>query len=353
MARRQGTYELRSMPAHRKIAIAAAILAALVAGGTAGYVLIEGWSLLDALYQTITTLSTVGYREIHDLSTAGRVFTMALIVAGVGAMLYTVTIIAEALVEGDILSALGVRRQRVKIENLRDHYVLCGYGKVGVEVAAEFARRGVDFLVVEALPEAVDQLRERNYLFIQDDATREEVLEAAGVRRAQAIVAAVGSDADNTYITLTARALNPDALLVARAGAASSVPRLKQAGATRVISPYAEGGRRMALSALQPSVVDFMDTLFTGREGDIILAEIEVGAASPLAGRKVGAVFARTPSASVLALRRADGSLIIGPAADILLEPGDRLIVLGGEPELEALTAEAPETSLTRPPSAP
>ncbi len=333
------------MSARRRLAVGAALLASLIVAGTAGYMIIEGWSLLDAVYQTVTTISTVGFREVEPLSDAGRLFTIILIFLGVGSMLYTVTIVAQVVVEGEIIDALGIRRQRVRIEQLRDHYILCGAGRVGLEIAREFQARGVAFVVLDPAETAGVEARRLGYLHLAEDATREEALVQAGVKRARAVIAAVRGDAENTYITLTARALNQELFIVARADAHGTEARLKQAGADRVISPLSVGGRRMALSALQPAMVDFMDTLTAGHNHETILAEIEVEPGSALEGQPIAAALSEAPSVSVLAVRHSDGALAIGPRGSVLLHLGDQLIVLGDKTELEALSAGSPRPS--------
>jgi voltage-gated potassium channel len=321
----------------RRFLLGGALLTAVVAAGTIGYVLIEGWSFLDALYQTLTTISTVGFREVHELSTAGRVFTMALIVVGVGSMLYTATVLVEPLIEGSVLDALGIRRHQAMIQKLRGHFVLCGAGRVGLEIAREFAAHKVPFVVIEANAAAREAVRREGYLLVEGDATDERMLVEAGVERARGLVSAVYGDAENTFITLTARALNDSLFIVSRADVPSTEARLRQAGANRVISPHSVGGRHMALSALQPGVVDFMDTLFDPDE-ETILAELLVEDGSELAGSELSAALAATPSVRALAIRGSSG-LTIGPSGSTRLDPGIRLFVLGKEQEIEHLGA--------------
>lgn len=323
----------------RRLQLGASLLAALVCAGTAGYMLIEGWSLLDAMYQTVTTLSTVGFREVHDLSDGGRIFTMALIVCGVGAMLYTVTAVAESLIEGGVLDALGVRRRHAQMERMHDHVVLCGAGRVGLEIAHELASHEASFVVVDPSAEAAEAVRRAGYSFLPGDGSDESVLRETGIERASVLIAAVDNDAINTFITLTARALNPHIFIVARADAPSTEARLRQAGADRVISPLAVGGRRMALSALRPAIVDFMDTLL-GRGHETILAEIQVQGASKLAGAEIGSALGAYPSVRALALQGAEG-LVVGPGDNVVLAGGMRLFVVGLQGEVEALTGQA------------
>jgi voltage-gated potassium channel len=309
------------------------IFAVMLAVGTAGYMIIERWSLLDALFMTVTTITTVGYREIHPLDAKGRIFTIVLVLCGVGTAFYLLTTFVALIIEGDLRAAFGLTRMKGRIEQLRDHHILCGYGRVGEQIAREFAERGAPFVVVESnndtLPRAVDQ----GYLVVQGDASSDEVLLEAGVTRARTLLAASDSDSGNTYITLTAKALNPDIFVVARAARPESESRAMRAGAARVISPYSISGRRMALSALQPNMVDFFDTLSVGRNAERILAEVEVTEESGLLGLYVRHVL-EASRVTILGLQRAGGELIVGPREDVRLEMGDRLMVVGTEEDV-------------------
>jgi voltage-gated potassium channel len=314
-----------------------ALLGVLLATGTAGYVLIEGWTPFEALYMTVTTMTTVGYMEVRPLSVAGRAFTLGLIAAGVGVLLYTLTNAVAFVVQGDLVAVLGERRMQGRIQQLRQHFVLCGFGRVGEEIAREFRERAVPFVVVDHTPEALQRAAAAGYLLAAGDATADATLLAAGVRRARGLIAASDSDAGNTFITLSAKALAPALYVVARVGTPANEPKLRQAGADRVISPYTLAGRRMALSAVQPFVVDFVDTLVRGRHGGVILAEVAVTADSALAGATLAAACRRAPGLTVLAVRRPDGRLTVGPPGHTVLAPGDELMVLGGEAELATL----------------
>jgi len=317
--------------------ISAFLLAGLLTLGIVGYMLIEGWSLLDALYMTVTTITTVGFREVKPLSDEGRIFTVFLILFGVGVAFYILTSLVALVVEGDLGLALGLRRMKGKIEALRDHYVLCGFGRVGEEIARDLIARGVPFVIVDSNPEAIDRARKQEYLLVEGDASSDATLLEAGIQRARCLLAASDSDSGNTYIVLTAKALNPRLFVVARAGQPASVTPILRAGADRVISPYSIGGRRMALSALQPLVLDFIDTLAAGRHGEQILAELEASEESGLAGMTIERCFQACPGATVLALQKASGAVQVGPRGGTILETGDRLMVLAREEELEAL----------------
>jgi voltage-gated potassium channel len=336
--RRPARIILPSIALERRLATAVLLMLALLGLGIAGYMLIEDWSLLDALYMTVTTVTTVGFSEPQPLSDGGRIFTIFLVLLGVGVAFYILTSLVATVIEGELGFMLGVRRMRGKIEALQDHYVLCGFGRVGEEIAREFHARGMPFIIIDSNPQAIERARKQRYLMVEGDASSDAVLLEAGIERAHCLLAASDSDSGNTYIVLTAKALNPRLFVVARVGQPGSTTPMLRAGADRVISPYSLSGRRMALSALQPLVVDFIDTLATGRHGEQILAELEVSQESGLAGVTIEGCFLSCPGATVLALQKADGAIQVGPREGTVLELGDRLIVLGDEADLEALS---------------
>ncbi len=309
----------------------------LPSAGTAGYMAIEGWSFLDALYMTAITMTTIGFEEVRPLSDSGRVFTILLAISGVGAVFYGGFSLFQFLLEGQLAQLLGVQRMKGRIEALDDHYILCGFGRVGTEIAREFAARDVPFVVVESRPEAIAQARASSRLVVEGDAASDAVLREAGIERARGLLAAADSDAGNTFIVLTAKALRPDLYVVSRAAQPESQPRMLRAGADRTISPYAIAGRRMARSALQPLIVDFIDTLARGGQEEQILAEIEISEESGLGGGTIEGAMQSAPRAVVLGVQRANGAIQVGPHSDTALEVGDRLIVLGDEAELEAI----------------
>ncbi len=308
--------------------------------GTGGYVLIEGWSVLDAFYMASITITTVGYREVQPLSREGQLFTIALLFFGVGAAFYILTTLVAAIIEGDLRQVFGARRMKMTIERLSDHFIVCGYGRVGEEIAREMAARKVPFVVVDTNEPRLQLARDAGLLVIQGDATSEAVLSAAGIERCRALIAASDSDSANTYITLTAKGVRPEAFIVARVGSPAVEAKLRQAGADRVISPYLIGGRRMALAAMQPIITDFID-LFPDTQAERLLAEVTVDAASGLVGKELSEALAGCRDVVVLALRDAQGRLSVGPARTTTLSPGDILVVIGEEDELRSLGAVA------------
>lgn len=316
---------------------AAALLISLPVVGTTGYMIIEGWGLSDALYMTVITLTTIGFTEVQPLDDEGRIFTMVLAVTGVGAMFYAFLGLFQFLLEGELAAFLGVRRMKGRIESLTDHYILCGYGRVGSEIAHEFAHRNVPFVIVENNPSTIAEAQKQGYLIVEGDATSDAALQEAGIDRAQGLLAASDSDSGNTFIVLTAKTLRPDLYVVSRAGRTESESRMQRAGADRVFSPYIIAGRQMAHSALQPVVAEFIDTLATGHAGEKVLAEIDVSEASGLAGQTVREVLRKCPSVVALAILKPSGELVVTAPGEAVLREGDRVIVMGVEEELEAI----------------
>lgn len=307
--------------------------------GTTGYMLLTDMGFVDALYQTVTTLSTVGFREVEPFDTKAKLFTVLLILFGVGTVLYTLTQIMELALEGDLRSRFYQRRQAMRIEQLENHYVLCGFGRVGSEIARELRERGVDFVIIEQTPEEVERARAFGYLVIPGDASDERSLNQANISRARCLLAASDSDSGNTYITLTAKSINPGCFVVARVGYPHNEEKLRLAGADRVLSLYSMGGRRMVLTALQPLAADFMDTLASGRHGDLLLTEFEANTENGIAGLSVGQLIAGASNATLLGIRHRKGDLEVGPRNDSVLHDGDVAIVLAEEGDIAAMLA--------------
>ena len=228
------------------IARSIAALAAVVLGGTIGYRVIEGWPWIDSLYMTVITIATVGYAEIQPLSSAGQIFTIILILGGVGTVFYILTSMVKYILEGELGFRMGRQRMEAKIKKLHDHFIICGFGKVGKAIADTLAAQGTSFIVIDRSPERAEKARNGGYLVIQEDAaTDDDVLRNAGIIRARALITALGDDADNTYTTLAARQLNPELPIIARASNSEARKKLELAGANKVVSPDAIGGNRM------------------------------------------------------------------------------------------------------------
>lgn len=330
---------LRSMPISPRLRLALGLGATAIVVGTGGYMLLSHMTFVDALYQTVTTLSTVGFRELKPFGTWEKLFTIVLILFGVGTVLYTLTLLVQEALEGDIRSRFYLRRMELEIEHLRDHYVLCGFGRVGHEIARELRERGEPFVIIEQTPVEVERARAFGYPVIEGDGSQEHVLMRAGLHQARCLLAAADSDSGNTYITLTAKSINPRCFVVARVAYPHNEEKLRLAGADRVLSLYSLGGRRMVLSALQPLAADFMDTLASGRHGDLVLAEFEANSENGLAGRRCGDLLKGSHNATLLGVRHLAGNFVVGPREDEELHEGDILIVLAEEQDIAALTA--------------
>lgn len=303
--------------------------------GTAGFVVIERFGPLDALYMTVTTLTTVGFGEIEPLSQLGRAFTISLILVGFTAVFVLIAVFTSALASGELGRSLTRRIMRRRIEDLRDHYVVCGYGRVGRAAVSELATEGVEIVVVEIDPARESELIEAKVHYILADPTQEGALEQASVDRARALLCAVDSDAVNVYITLSARAMNPDLVIIARASSSDSVATLERAGANRVVSPYRISGTRMAALARHPAVLEFADMVSVAP--DLRIEELVVQPGSALADQTVAGACAPLEGVMVLAVRQPSGEVLLPPRAETLLCPDDVLIVLGPVPALTKL----------------
>jgi voltage-gated potassium channel len=315
----------RRRPARRVMLLLAAIV--LIFGyGTCGYMLM-GFGFVDALYMTSLALTTAGFNPVGELDQTAKVFTVTVAVLGVSAFLAVLGILTTALTERQFTTQGRRRRMERRIEALRDHHVICTYGRVGRTVAREYEGEGVSFVVIDPKEDLEEQMRADGVPYIIADPSSEEVLRRAGVQRARGLVCAVDSDASNVYIALTARFLNPDIFIVARAGERGSAERLFRAGADRVVSPYVTSGRHMALVSLRPRVVDFFEVVGLGG-GEARLDELVVEEGSPLVGRSLTEVCG--PAVPLL-LRRGDGQVVANPRGDERLAPED-LIFLYGEP---------------------
>jgi voltage-gated potassium channel len=325
----------------RNLRFIAAGLGALVVIGTLGFHFLEGWSLFDGLYMVATTLTTVGYKEVHDLSPAGRVFNLFLIATGVALAFLGIGFLTQALLEFELGRFVGRRRMEREIERLSGHFIICGAGRVGRSVARELSTRPTPFVVIESSPGKAERCPD--WPVIVADATQEEVLRQARVEQAKGLVAAATSDATNIYIVLTARSLNPKLKIIARASEEGSEKHLKTAGADSVISPYQFAGHRIAQTFLRPNVLDFLD-IATGRDDklEVEIEEVYVGADSPLAGMTIGeSMIHKKMRVIILAIKRDGVEMRFNPAATDLIQGGDYLIAVGEAQNLRQLEQAA------------
>jgi voltage-gated potassium channel len=322
----------------KRVRLGVGLLTLLVAVGTVGYVAL-GFSLLNAAYQTVTTISTVGFREVEPFDARAKLFTMLLVLTGVGTALYTFSMLLETLVEGRLTDHFGRRRMERRISELRDHVIICGWGRVGRTIQSYVAGAGREAVVIDQDP---DRIAKVNGLTLLGDATDDAVLQAAGIERAGTLIAAIDTDAANLYVTLSARKLRPDLFIVARARVDSAEPKLLQAGANRVVNPQYIGGARMAAFALQPHVAEFVDVVMHNGSLEFRLEEIEIPPDSPLAGRSLrdGHLRDRT-GAMVLAMRGESGRFNTNPPPETVIEPGQVLIAIGTDVQLKALADAA------------
>jgi voltage-gated potassium channel len=320
----------------RRLLLGVAALATIISAGVVGYMLIEGWSFLDSVFMTVTTITTVGYDEVHPLSEAGRIFSIFLIIGGVGGALYALSAIVAFVVEGEFGTRLGRRQMKNRIAKLKNHFIICGYGRVGQEIGRVFTEEGVPFVAIDKDQESTAIADKENHLYLLADATNDEALKETGIEHARGLVVAVGSDPDSTYITLSARQLRPDLFIEARASSGEAETKLKKAGADRIISPHSIGARRMAMIALRPAVVDFIDTVTYRRGRELQLENINVNEDSPLANQSV-AEISHSTKATLLAISKKNGRLLANPSTEEIIEVGDILVAMGTRQQLMAL----------------
>lgn len=309
------------------------ILGAVLLTGAAGYHLLEGWSWLDSLYMTVITISTVGYKEVGPLSGAGKLFTIAIIFCGIGAVALTGTSFLELLLERHTGGAALRRKMKKAIEGLTGHIIVCGYGRMGRFVLDQLGPYRKDCVIVDESPEVCRRLEEEAQLVVEGDATEEEVLESAGVRRAEALVATLDTDADNLYLTLTAHALNPGLKIVVRAEEVASHAKFLRAGAAKVVSPYAIGANHIAQVLARPQVVDFVELVTQRGEEEFEVEQIEVKEDSPFVGKTIAASRLRQAlGRMILAIKQKEGTTLFDPSPETLLRPGDVLVSIGHRP---------------------
>jgi voltage-gated potassium channel len=322
----------------RQLLIKLSIPLLLVLAGTTGYSLIEGWPVFDALYMTVTTLTTVGYREVHELSPAGRVFTMALLLGGVFTLFYVGTDVVRSIVTGELRSVWGRQIMERNLAALQGHLIVCGYGRMGRLVCQDFSNRRLPYVVIDKRGDALEGFALSGGMAFHGDATLDTTLQAVGIDRARALIAVVGTDADNLYITLSARLLNERLFIVARADDERADDKLQRAGANRVVSPYIIGGMRVAQAVLQPNVVDFIELATRTEHLELQIEEAQIGRGSALVGATVRDSRLRQElGLIVVAIKKPSGQMVFNPPPETALEAGDILIALGNRKKLDEL----------------
>jgi voltage-gated potassium channel len=345
MSDRSSTKAGRSAPTVVRLRLLAWLLTVpvlLVVVGTVGFRLIERWPLADALYMTVITISTVGFREVHELSAFGRAFTMFLVLGGVFTMFYTATEAIRFIVSGEVGKQLGRQRMERSLAELKDHLIVCGLGRMGRLVCQEFSAASLPFVVIDRQADRVAGFALPHGFAVVGDATSDEVLRSAGVERARALVTVADSDADNLYITMSARLLNEKLYIVARGEDEAAQKKLLRVGASRVVSPYVIGGQRVAQAVLRPSVVDFIELATRSQHMELQIEETEIRSGSRLVGRTVRESGIRQDLGIIIvAIKKPDGKMLFNPASDLGLAPGDVLIALGRRDGLNRLVALA------------
>jgi len=324
----------------RNIIRALIMLGLVLLLGTMGYAIIEGWQILDAIYMTVITITTVGFGEVRAVSPAGRVFTIALICMGMGIIAYTLGMVAQVMVEFQIRSILGRRKLGIKIKSIKNHYILCGYGRIGRIISQELKASRIPLLVIDSNPDAKQGLEQQDIPYIIDDATSEDVLIEAGIERAKGLISVVLSDADNLFITMTARGLNPELFILSRADEEQTYKKLLRAGANRVVLPYLIGGQKMAQTITKPAVTDFLELTVSDKNIELELGEVLVKDRSRLKGVTLADSGIRQEmNVIIVAIRKEDGKMAFNPSSGTRIEIGDTLIALGPDNDLKKLSA--------------
>ena len=315
------------------------ILISILVYGTLGYHIVQPtYSLFDALYMTVTTITTVGYQEIKPLTTAGRIFNLSVMTFGWLGIFFVARMTGQMLIEGEVVKLFGRRRMDRKLSSISNHYIVCGFGRVGRVVCDEFSRHDVPFVVIERDNELIDSIKAREYLFIEGDCTIDQTLLAAGLARAKGLINAIPDVAEAVYTTLSARQHNPVLFIMARADSPNAEQMLMRAGADRVISPQVAAGTRMAMAALRPNVVDFMTVATSGEKEGLRIEEVRVPVGSRLVGQSFKVIDVRAKyGLNIIGVRRGDGQTIYNPTADYIITNDDTLIMVGDKIQLSRI----------------
>jgi voltage-gated potassium channel len=329
---------VKGMRPPRHFLIILVLLVSVLTAGTVGFEMIEGWGFMDALYMTVITISTVGYQEVRPLGEAGRVFNMVLIFFGLGTTTYVAASVVQFMVEGRIRAIMGRRRLDRKIDRLSHHYIICGYGRIGRILCQTLRQKPVSLVVIEKTPDLIPVLEQDRVLYVQGDATSEDVLKRAGIERAKGLVAVLATDTDNVFLVLTARQLAPELMIIARTSREESRNKLRAAGANIVESPYEMGAFRLAQRIMRPAVTSFLEFAFSQARKDIQLEELAVSEASALARVSLkDSGIRQNFNLIIIAINKADGTMLFNPSFEAVLMPGDTVIAVGEVENLDKL----------------
>lgn len=322
----------------RRIILAAGLLVFALIAGTIGFRIIEGYSVFDAFYMTLITITTVGYQEIHPLSRAGRIFNSVLILFGVSAVFFSAGAMTQTIIEMELQDPLNTRRTRRMIDKMENHYIVCGFGRVGRSASYELQRTGAPFLVMDRNEERVERAMHSGMVAVLADSTHDNSLREAGVERARGLIAALATDADNLFVILSAKTLNPKLTVVTRAAEEDAESKLRMAGADTVFAPYAIAGHRLAQALLRPHVASFLDFATKDMGLNVAIEQVRVAADTEFVSKSLGEMqIRRELGVIVLAIRKSDGEMVFNPPADIEICAGDFLIVMGEQMDLRRL----------------
>ncbi len=337
MRRQDFGFRIRTNPLNRLI-LPVIILVTIIMVGILGYTLFEKWSVFDAIYVLVLTISTLGFHDVIPFSFYGKLLTIFIVLAGVSTAVYAAGQALEIILEGELFGYRGRRRMERKIKEMKEHYIICGYGRVGRQVAEEFDNEKIHYVIIDSKSETAAEMEPKGIPYIIGDVTANINLEEAGIKRAKGLIACADSDVANVYVTLSARALNPDLYIVARSSQRDTEQKLKMAGANRVISPYFIAGRRMAALATKPVSSDFLDMVMHGEHLEFSLREVLIPERSPLIDKALAdAQIRQRAGATVLAIRKPDGGFNLQPQASSKIEAGDILVAMGTQEQLDLL----------------
>lgn len=334
------TLNSQGMNSAAKFRLAVALITMIILLGTLGFMSLEQMSFIDAMYMTIITLSTVGFQEVSPLHFSGKIFVIFLIMFGVAMAGFTASIIAQVVFEGQFKEYFGRRKMEKKIKKMKNHYIIAGYGRVGRQVALEFKKKKVDFIIIEKDNEAIESIYKDEVLFIQGEATTDDILRQAGMEEAKTLISTLPDEAQNVYLTLTARDMNHNLNIIARADYDEGIKKLKRAGADHVVTPHVLGGIRMAMASLRPNVVDFMQSTSLG-EGGLTIEEMVVPDDCYFGGKTImDSGLKQDYGITIIGIKKPSAEMTIAPGPKTILEPADILVLIGTDDSLEKLSGK-------------